>query len=85
MEDALTMVKKALQIAPGQASYLDTHGWVLYLLGRYDEALVPLKKAYELMPNEPEVMEHYGMALIKTGQTELGNSLIERAKQLSNS
>lgn len=85
LEDALTMVKKALQIAPGQASYLDTHGWVLYLLGRYDEALVPLKKAYELMPNEPEVMEHYGMALIKTGQTELGNSLIERAKQLSNS
>ena len=40
LEKALKMSEKALSINPKEPSYLDTYGWILYRLGRYDDCLL---------------------------------------------
>ena len=42
-------------------------GWVLFRLGRLDEALVQLRRAYELFPND-EVASHLGEVLWSLGE-----------------
>lgn len=38
LERALEMSRRTLQEAPDEATYIDTYMWVLFLLGRYEEA-----------------------------------------------
>ena len=45
---ALSFAEFAVNKKPTDADILDTYGWVLFLLGRYEEALVYVKKAYGL-------------------------------------
>jgi tetratricopeptide (TPR) repeat protein len=70
LDQALKMVKRALELEPENGSYLDTYGWVLYQLKQYQEALEPLKKAYALSPESTEVINHYAEVLFKNGQKE---------------
>ena len=66
---ALSMSSKLVEKHPKNASYLDTHGWVLYMLRRYQDAAVYLKKACEL-EQSGVILEHYGDALYKNGSVE---------------
>ncbi|MBI1307868.1 MAG: tetratricopeptide repeat protein [Bacteroidetes bacterium] len=85
LDKALAMITKALALQPTQATYVDTHGWVLYQLGRYEEAEKVLKIAYEKMSGEAEVVEHYATVLIKNGKVEAGNELMKKANELKSS
>ncbi|HIN85169.1 MAG TPA: tetratricopeptide repeat protein, partial [Myxococcales bacterium] len=50
LEDALAMVRRAMQLQPEEnLFYLDTEGWVLFKLGRYEEALKSLLHAVRYM------------------------------------
>jgi tetratricopeptide (TPR) repeat protein len=46
----LELADKALEMDPGNYSYLDTKGWGLYKQGKYNEALAILEKSWELKP-----------------------------------
>jgi tetratricopeptide (TPR) repeat protein len=46
----LELADKALEMDPGNYSYLDTKGWGLYKQGKYREALEILEKSWELKP-----------------------------------
>lgn len=59
LEYALTLTTKAVAIEPNNGAYLDSHGWVLHLLGRSREGLDYLLKAAELTP-DATVFEHIG-------------------------
>ncbi|MSR58139.1 MAG: tetratricopeptide repeat protein [Planctomycetaceae bacterium] len=48
LEQAETMIKIALAAEPEKAEYLDSMGWVLFKLGRFDEALPFLEKAVKV-------------------------------------
>ncbi len=65
LERALEMIDRALAINPTRATYIDTKGWILFMLERYDEALPLLKEAYNLIPNDEEIAEHYAQCLAK--------------------
>lgn len=68
LDKAYTMSKKVVEKKPGEATYLDTHGWVLYQQGKYQEALKVLEKALKSGGmNNAEILEHYGDCLYKTG------------------
>lgn len=54
------MSRKAIQIQPNQASYLDTLGWILYLQKDFKEALKWIKKAVDTGNASPTVIEHFG-------------------------
>lgn len=69
LEEALTLVDKALQLAPEDPFILDSMGWVQFRLGRIKEAEISLRKAYELRP-DPEIAVHLGEVLWVKGQRE---------------
>jgi Tfp pilus assembly protein PilF len=48
LEQAETMIKKALDAEPENAAYLDSMGWVLFKRGKYAEALPYLEKALKI-------------------------------------
>ena len=68
-DEALTLISRALELAPKDFFILDSMGWVMYRLGRLDEAITYLKKAKE-MRNDPEVAAHLGEVLWVKGDRE---------------
>lgn len=60
------MSRKTVDQQPGNASYLDTYGWILYSQEKYTEAEVWLQKAVKAV-NSPGavILEHYGDVLFK--------------------
>lgn len=69
LEKAETMSRKANEIAPGVATYLDTHAWVLYKMGRLEEARTWQEKALNTAGGATEgtLLEHYGDILYRLG------------------
>lgn len=64
--EALQLIERALAVSPDDAAILDSMGWVLFRLGRAEEALVYLQKAYATAPDH-EIAAHLGEVLIHTG------------------
>jgi len=66
---ALSMAKKAYDLAPRQAAVADTYAWMLLQGGQTAQALPLLKGAAAAMPTNTEVRYHYAAALAKSGDT----------------
>ena len=63
---AAEMSKQTVDMQPGNASYLDTYGWILYTQEKYTEAEQWLIKAVKATPKPGGViLEHYGDVLYK--------------------
>jgi tetratricopeptide (TPR) repeat protein len=61
LDRALTMSGRVVELEPGNPTYIDTYGWVLYKLGRFEEAKTALRQAVSLDSGESmELMIHYG-------------------------
>lgn len=67
LDKALEMSTELVVMHPENATYLDTHGWVLFVIGKYEEAAKYLKKAAKT-DEDGTVIEHYGDALYKLGK-----------------
>ncbi|MEE4177236.1 MAG: tetratricopeptide repeat protein [Bacteroides sp.] len=71
LTDAEAMASEANRLQPGTSSYQDTLGWVLYQLGRYQEAAEWIGMAVQdAEETSGTVLEHYGDVLFRLGQTE---------------
>jgi tetratricopeptide (TPR) repeat protein len=55
---AIELCKKAVNLKPGNPSYLDSLGWAHYKNGRLFEAQGYLKKALELLPKNKDITRH---------------------------
>lgn len=60
LDEALSMIERAVAARPEDGYIIDSLGWVLYRLGRYDEAVVQMERAVELMAVDPLVNDHLG-------------------------
>jgi tetratricopeptide (TPR) repeat protein len=60
LEKAEKMAKKAVDLEPDNSSYLDTYGWVLFRLGKYEDAKGWIEKAIEKGEQSAVVIEHLG-------------------------
>ncbi len=60
LDEALDMIQRAVAARPDSGYIVDSLGWVLYRLGRYEEAVEHMEKAVELMPVDPVVTDHLG-------------------------
>ncbi|KAA0258386.1 DUF3808 domain-containing protein [Deferribacter autotrophicus] len=65
LDEAYDLIKKALEIEPDNPAYIDSMGWVLYQMKRYEEAYKYLKRAFLLAPDEQEIKEHFIKVLKK--------------------
>ncbi|MBF0308927.1 MAG: tetratricopeptide repeat protein [Magnetococcales bacterium] len=82
LEAALTMLKKALELSPGDGFITDSVGWVLFRLHRLEESLGYMREAVRLLPNDAVVVEHLGDVLQALGHTEEARSVWEKSLQL---
>src|SRR5262249_40917599 len=61
------------------AAYLDTHGWVRFKRGEFDQALPTLERAAAATPESSVVRFHLGMAQFKAGEREKAIENLEKA------
>lgn len=81
LEEALSYIKKAVELDPANGAYLDSLGWAYYRLGKYDLAEQNLAKAIQRTPNDPTVQDHIGDVYQRTGRLKLAAAHWERALQ----
>jgi tetratricopeptide (TPR) repeat protein len=67
--EAEKLVRKALKYEPDSAAIIDSMGWVLYKLGRFEEALVELERAWAGMQDH-EVAAHIVETLVALDRRE---------------
>ena len=67
-DEAYALIEKALRLKPEEPAFIDSMGWVLYRLNRYEEAIDYLEQAFERFPND-EVAAHLGEVLWQSGKT----------------
>lgn len=68
-EEALALIERALELKPDTPAIIDSMGWVLFKLGRAQEAVPHLRRAFELQ-RDAEVAAHLGEALWVAGEKE---------------
>ncbi len=68
LDEAETLVIKALELSPNKGYIIDSLGWIYYKKGDLERALELLLKAARLTSNDPEVMEHIGDVYTEKGQ-----------------
>ncbi len=69
LEEALGMIRKAVELRPTDGYIVDSLGWAYYKLGRYEEAVTELERAVSLRPEDPVIHDHLGDAYWKNGRT----------------
>ena len=79
LEEALGLIKRAVQEEPQNYAYLDSLGWAYFKLGNYDMAEETLRKAMDHNNNDPTVHDHMGEVYAKTGRLKLAAAQWERA------
>lgn len=60
LDEAVTLVERALKVDPGNPSYLDSLGWAYFKQGRVDLADSPLTEAAGKLHTSSVVQEHLG-------------------------
>lgn len=78
LEEAETLIAKALALTPDEPSVIDSMGWLRFRQGRPNEAVSLLSRAYAAFP-DPEVAAHYGEALWATGDEARAEAVWNRA------
>ncbi len=68
LDEALNMIKTAVELRPTDGYIVDSLGWVYYRLGRYEEAVKELERAIELRPADPVINDHLGDAYWMVGR-----------------
>jgi len=79
LDEALNMIKRAVELDPQNGAYLDSLGWAYFRMGNYDKAEENLRRAAEKTPNDATIQDHLGELYAKTGQHKLAVAHWERA------
>jgi tetratricopeptide (TPR) repeat protein len=79
LEEALTLVKKALDFDPQNYNYIDSLGWVYFKLGNFDQAEENLRKAADKSPNDATIQDHLGELYARTNRFKLAAAHWEHA------
>lgn len=68
LDQSLEMLERAVSLKPSDGHITDSMGWVLYRLGRYQDAIPYLEQAVELLPYDSTVNDHLGDAYWRAGR-----------------
>lgn len=78
LPEAMTLIKKAMQLAPDDPFIADSLGWTEFRMGNLDAAEKKLRRAYSLRP-DPEIGAHLGEILWVRGQQDEARKLWREA------
>jgi tetratricopeptide (TPR) repeat protein len=76
---ALQMLERAVQLRPNSGHIIDSLGWALFKLGRFEDSVPLLERAVELMPEDPVLLDHLGDSYWRVGRTAEARFQWERA------
>lgn len=79
---ARKLTTRLVEDNPENPTYLDTHGWVLYMLKEYAEAQKFLEKAVSLDQKNGTLIEHLGDTYYQLGMKEKAVETWKKAKEL---
>ena len=82
LDEAETMIKKALSKKPNDGAIIDSLGWVYYKKGNYRLALAELLKANQLLPDDPTITEHVGDVYVSLKEYNKAFPYYEKSIQL---
>lgn len=68
LDEALGMLRRAVELRPRDGYIIDSLGWAFYRLGRYEEAARELERAVELRPSDPVINDHLGDVYWRIGR-----------------
>ena len=80
LDEARTLIEKALSLSPDDAFILDSMGWVYYRQGNNSQALYYLRRAYSIR-QDTEIAVHLGEVLWVSGQRDEARSLWQDASR----
>ncbi len=79
LEEATSMVQKAVNADPANGAYLDSLGWAYYKQDKLPQAEEYLEKAVAHEGHDPTILGHLGDVYLKEGQNERAAELFERS------
>lgn len=82
--EARALVDRALALKPFDPAVRDSHGWLLFREGRFDDAVAQLRIAAEQSRGDPEILLHLGDALSAAGSPDLARAVWQRAADGAN-
>lgn len=83
LEKAQKLAERAIAVRPGNASYRDTHGWILFRMGKYVEAKREIQLALDSDgKSNPVIVEHMGDVMYKLNNQEEALRYWNNAKEL---
>ncbi|MBD3299028.1 MAG: tetratricopeptide repeat protein [candidate division Zixibacteria bacterium] len=68
LDESLELIERALAVDPDNPAFLDSYAWILYRLGRLEEAEEHMRKAIERADSDPVMFEHLGDILAAQGK-----------------
>jgi tetratricopeptide (TPR) repeat protein len=68
LDESVDLLKKALQIDPGNGSYLDSLGWAYFKADKLDLAEDNLRRAADQLKANSVIQDHYGEVLFRLGR-----------------
>ncbi len=60
LPEAQAMIERAVKSRPNDGYITDSLGWVLYRLGKFEEAVGPMERAVQLVSSDPIINDHLG-------------------------
>jgi tetratricopeptide (TPR) repeat protein len=67
-DEAIVMVKKAVEAKPNDGYIVDSLGWAYFKIGDFEEAVTHLERAVDLRAGDPIIAEHLGDAYWRVGR-----------------
>jgi tetratricopeptide (TPR) repeat protein len=81
LNEALEMIRQAVELDPNNGAYLDSLGWVYFRQGDLDQAENYLRRAIERFSKDPTVHDHLGDVYFQQGRTNEAIAEWERSLQ----
>jgi tetratricopeptide (TPR) repeat protein len=82
LDDAMKMIKRAVEQRPDDGYIVDSLGWAYYRIGNFEDAVKTLERAIDLKPEDPTINDHLGDAYWRVGRTLEAKFQWQHAKDL---
>jgi len=79
IEEATSLIQRALKEDPANGAFLDSLGWAYYKQNKLAEAEEYLRKAVDREGRDPTILSHLADVYLKLGQNERAADLFERS------
>jgi tetratricopeptide (TPR) repeat protein len=83
LDEALQLARQADSLQPGNASILDTLGWIHHQLRQPEEAKLTLERARQVNPENPTIWFHLATVLASQGDKDSARKAALRSTQLA--